>query len=424
MLQISFLGKTRIIQDGTDITARFGGKAIALLCILFLHYDQSVPRERLLGYLWPDSEENAARYNLRYNLWMIRKNIKQDRNGQELLSVSRSSCEVNDRYEYTCDIVDIDRLHRSDSLCMEKLIEIPHTLEGDFMEGYYFKNCSELNEMILIGRSRMEGIRISLLMQLAGYYEENERFQKCADLLERLNRMEPYDEEIALRIMNVYEKQEKISAAILFYNSFQDRLLTVLGVRPGRALEEKYRGLKYAVRQQRVKQCPADVGESVVEGEASVDGCSAEYVSTTESQATKLTEADMADTTRNGNRPTLIIRPDCVRSVEWFAMADAIAQIAECLGSQLKEIAPAWALAQISRICPELSAMSSLPGEDCLLKNDETMLPVSITRSCMTLMEELAGRYHLKLRCDSERMDQTSQEIFMLLAKHGTVDMI
>ncbi|MDD7020666.1 MAG: hypothetical protein PUI34_08570, partial [Hornefia butyriciproducens] len=95
-----------------------------------------------------------------------------------------------------------------------------------------------------------------------------------------------------------------------------------------------------------------------------------------------------------------------------------------CLGSQLKEIAPAWALAQISRICPELSAMSSLPGEDCLLKNDETMLPVSITRSCMTLMEELAGRYHLKLRCDSERMDQTSQEIFMLLAKHGTVDMI
>lgn len=73
MLQIRLFGKPQVICDGTDITPELGNKGCALLCILFLRGGDYYAREKLAAYLWPDSAVSAAKYNLRYTLWKIKR---------------------------------------------------------------------------------------------------------------------------------------------------------------------------------------------------------------------------------------------------------------------------------------------------------------------------------------------------------------
>ena len=84
MLQIRLFGKPQVICDGTDITPELGNKGCALLCILFLRGGDYYAREKLAAYLWPDSAASAAKYNLRYTLWKIKKSTDIGEGGNTL----------------------------------------------------------------------------------------------------------------------------------------------------------------------------------------------------------------------------------------------------------------------------------------------------------------------------------------------------
>jgi len=75
-LRLRFFGVPRFERDGrpVELTA---AKAVALLAYLALA-DDPQPRERLLGLLWAESVEDAARKNLRNTLWAIRRALGDD----------------------------------------------------------------------------------------------------------------------------------------------------------------------------------------------------------------------------------------------------------------------------------------------------------------------------------------------------------
>ena len=107
MLNISFLGKSKFEYDGKGLEDQLGNKAVALICLLILNDKRYLSREKIVGYLWPDSNIEAAKYNLRYNLWLIKKNICEDANGNLFLRVDNDCCCINKKYEFECDILDI-----------------------------------------------------------------------------------------------------------------------------------------------------------------------------------------------------------------------------------------------------------------------------------------------------------------------------
>src|SRR5512142_3037304 len=74
--RLFFLGAPHFEHDGTpaELTA---SKAIALLAYLAAN-PRPQPRDRLLGLLWGDSAEDAARKNLRNHLWTIRRALGDD----------------------------------------------------------------------------------------------------------------------------------------------------------------------------------------------------------------------------------------------------------------------------------------------------------------------------------------------------------
>ena len=106
MLELFFLGNLKILYRGKDITTQLGSKACALIFLLMESKGKGLSREKIIAYLWPDSKEEAARYNLRYNLWEIKKIIKEDADGNLFLLSDNNTCKINENYAYGCDFIE------------------------------------------------------------------------------------------------------------------------------------------------------------------------------------------------------------------------------------------------------------------------------------------------------------------------------
>lgn len=227
MLQIRLFGKPQVICDGTDITPELGNKGCALLCILFLRGGDYYAREKLAAYLWPDSAVSAAKYNLRYTLWKIKKSTDTGEGGRSLIKLDREYCCIDRAYDYICDLQTIDEID-PETRSADELKRACDAFGGELLEGYYFNHCEDLNELILSQRIYYEKRKNRLLMKAAELYEQRDMLPEAVGILERVMEYEPYNEQLALRLMTLYERGGDRSRAIRFFNEFRNRLASNL----------------------------------------------------------------------------------------------------------------------------------------------------------------------------------------------------
>lgn len=244
MLKIHFLGKSRIEYDDDLVDDPFGAKAYALICLLVLNENKYLSREKIIGYLWPDSTDDAARYNLRYNLWLIKKSVQHDRNGHGFLHVDKECCAINQEYEFLSDILEIMNFTPSQSDSIESLLLLKEMFQGDFLEGCYFNKCDELNELIIFERINFEKRKVKVLKRLAELYEKSEKFEACLETINNVLEIEPYDEKMVSKLLDIYMACGKRAAAITYYNKFSNQLAGSLGIAPSDELRNKYNDLR------------------------------------------------------------------------------------------------------------------------------------------------------------------------------------
>ncbi len=244
MLIIGFLGKVKISYNEKNVEEKLGSKAIALICLLALNRKRYVSREKLEGYLWPDSDTEAARYNLRYNLWLIKKNVGKDENDREFLYVDNECCAINSDYQCECDILDIMDFETSPEDTIQRVMDLKLLFRGDLLEGYYFKNCDEFNDLIIFERMKFDQHKIRILKRLVELYEGEDKHEDCLLVIDEILEMEPFDEDMVLKVLNTYVELEKPVAAVAYYNDFNDILANGLGVFPSEKLRNKYMEIK------------------------------------------------------------------------------------------------------------------------------------------------------------------------------------
>ncbi len=105
MISIALLGSLQITQDGQPVVLPTR-KAGHLLAYLALHADEAIPRTRLAGLLWPDSDNNRG--NLRRELARLRQAFGGAAQLHTFLKADRESLTLlSDRVE-----IDVQRVYR------------------------------------------------------------------------------------------------------------------------------------------------------------------------------------------------------------------------------------------------------------------------------------------------------------------------
>lgn len=244
MLKISFLGKLHFEYRELNITDKVGIKTAALMALLMLQENKQMSREKAIAYLWPDSNEEAAKYNLRYNFWLLKRLIGEDDKGENFLNIDKDYCGINPKYNFKCDILELLSFESNKDYKLEKLLEIKSILCGDFFEGHYFNNCDDFNELILFERNNFENKKIKLLKKIAQAYEELKKYEESMNVLNEIFKLDPYSEETAVKALNTYCLNQDRSGAIKFYKSFSNKLISDLGIRPSANLVSKYNEIK------------------------------------------------------------------------------------------------------------------------------------------------------------------------------------
>ena len=237
MLKIDFLGTLKIESEGMNITDKLSSKSQALIAILMTKKRLRCSRKELIGYLWPESSEEAAKYNLRFNLWQLRKTICAQPSGQPFLIITRDDCQINEKYSYQCDfrqIIEAD----VENCDIGRLEELRCMFRGDFFENRYFSDLEEFEELMIMQRYILENKRQVILKRLMESYRENKEIRKCLDIITDLETMDPYDEKNAEIKISLLLEEGQRSEAARFYQKFYNRMVYDIGIEPPKRLEK------------------------------------------------------------------------------------------------------------------------------------------------------------------------------------------
>jgi DNA-binding SARP family transcriptional activator len=243
MLTINMLGKGAIFHDNECISEKLSSKLVALVCLLVLNRNRNMSKEKVVSYLWPDSDDEAAKSNLRFNLWTIRKTVPQSPDGEDFIVSGKDHCRINEKYQYSCDKTLLDSVKVSQIDNIEELLGLKDLFRGDFLEGLYLRNCSEFNEMILFERVVCQNKQVEILEKLIGLYEAQERYEEELRILNEVAAIEPYNEDFAYRAIRIYKLTGNRTAAINYYKNFEIVLRRNLDTSPNNELKLLYREL-------------------------------------------------------------------------------------------------------------------------------------------------------------------------------------
>lgn len=243
MLTINMLGKGAILYDNECISEKLSSKLVALVCLLVLNKNRNMSKEKIISYLWPDSDDEAAKSNLRFNLWTIKKTVPQSEDGEDFIISGKDFCRINEKYPYHCDKTMLDCFKVSQIENIEDLLKLKDLFNGDFLEGLYLRNCNEFNEMILFERVVCQNKQVEILEKLVGLYEDQERFEEELQILNEVMAIEPYDEHFAYQAIQIYGKIGNRTAAINYYKNFEIVLRRNLNTSPNNELKQLYKEL-------------------------------------------------------------------------------------------------------------------------------------------------------------------------------------
>src|SRR4029079_5180760 len=107
-LSLSLLGSFQVQSDGELVTQFEYDKVRALLAYLVVEGDLPPRRDALIGLLWPDQSDRAARHSLSQALLTLRQALGDQEASAALLLVGRPAIRFNPAAELWLDIAECE----------------------------------------------------------------------------------------------------------------------------------------------------------------------------------------------------------------------------------------------------------------------------------------------------------------------------
>ena len=205
-------------------------KAAALVKLLALAEGHRLHREQAMDLLWPDSGRKAASNSLRRTLYAARRTLDPAEGSRYLASEDESLvlCPSGELW------VDVDAFERAAATARRSREPAANRAAldlyaGDLLPEDRYEGWAEGR------REELRRLRLALLVELAGLYEEHGDFKRAVETLQKIIADEPTNEEAHARLMRLYALTDREGEALLQYERLRDALSGQLGAEPSTA---------------------------------------------------------------------------------------------------------------------------------------------------------------------------------------------
>jgi DNA-binding SARP family transcriptional activator/tetratricopeptide (TPR) repeat protein len=224
--KLYLLGQPHGERDGLSIG--LSAKAAALLGYLALSNDPQ-PRERVLGLLWGESTEEAARKNLRNTLWAIRKDL-----GSEAIETAGDRLALDDGLQ-----VDVRTLRAATpSSDPAGLLDL---YAGPFLDGLVLSDAPDFELWLVTARERLAETFLSCMTDILSELGRAGSWRDVGEFSRRALVHDPLHEGLYRALMQALSRQGQRAEALRQYETLRAALERELAVEPSpetRALRE------------------------------------------------------------------------------------------------------------------------------------------------------------------------------------------
>ncbi|HEX6913188.1 MAG TPA: BTAD domain-containing putative transcriptional regulator, partial [Longimicrobium sp.] len=202
-LSLSLLGAPVLRREGEPVTGRAAyRRRIALLAVLAAARGRPVGRQRLMGLLWPEQSEEAARHSLSESLYLLRREL-----GGVL--AARGSDVVLDPAGVAVDLEAFER-----ALEEGRAEDAVRAYGGPFLDGFYVDGAPEFERWAEGERDRLARAFARVAEALAEAAEDAGAPLRAAGWWRTLSGHDPYSSRIALRLASALARGGEGAAAL------------------------------------------------------------------------------------------------------------------------------------------------------------------------------------------------------------------
>lgn len=252
LLLIELLGHPRIGLAGQPLDVRVR-KEFALLAYLTVDQERRHSRESLLGLLWPDASEEAARNNLRVVLAGLRRQLGAM--GDTFMHAERQYVQVLPGNDLVLDVAQFRALlgdarsHPHDApercdACVARLAEAVALYRGDFLQGFSLPDSAPFEEWATIQREQLQQQALDALETLAAACELRGDYAAQCRYARRQLALEPWRETACAQLMRGLWASGQRGAALEQYDVCRRILEAELGLEPSPELTALYEQLR------------------------------------------------------------------------------------------------------------------------------------------------------------------------------------
>jgi DNA-binding SARP family transcriptional activator len=194
-------------------------RRIALLAILASAPGGSISRDRVLGLLWPESDERAARHLLADSLYILRGAL-----GADAITASSETLRLS------ADIVWADVIELRTALAKARWADALELYRGDFLDGFNLRNAPEFDQWASAERARLRSSAARAAAALAETLERAGRLGEAIGAAERRLELAVHDETALRDLVRLQNAAGNPARARAVARGFVERLALELGI--------------------------------------------------------------------------------------------------------------------------------------------------------------------------------------------------
>lgn len=193
---------------------------LALLALLAVARDNTLPREKLMGFLWPEQGTHEARHVLNVAVHVLRKTLGD--------GAIRSE---GDDLRLDTTVVDCDLVRFRAAIASSDLQAAIASYHGPFLDGF-FLDSSEFESWQAAERAQLEHEYVSAIEQLAEQAERDGDIEAALQWWQTLATRSPDSVRFTMRLMRVLEATGDRAAALRVADSHAALLASEFGAEP------------------------------------------------------------------------------------------------------------------------------------------------------------------------------------------------